>query len=75
MPDYRDKRPGALAHGPAKGSDIESVRRNCNEADARALHAEELSVARHRRHVSDRAAAHDGPTDQQETPPDSSPPT
>jgi hypothetical protein len=75
MPEYRDKRPGALAHGPAMGSDIERVRRNVDEADARRLRAEELSVARHRRQVSDRVAAHEESTGRQETASDSSPQT
>ena len=75
MPDYRDKRAGALAHGSAKGSDIERVRRDVHEADARSLHAEELSVADHRRRVSDRVAEHEGSISQQETAADSSPPT
>ena len=75
MPDYRDKRPGALAHGAAKGSDIERVRRAVDEADARSLHAEELSVARHRQRVSGRVAEHEEPMGQPETASDSSPPT
>ena len=56
MPDHRDKPASALAHGPAKGSDIERVRRHADEADARSVSAEEVSVARHRQRVSKRAA-------------------
>jgi hypothetical protein len=56
MPDHRDKPASALAHGPAKRSDIERARRDVDEADARSVRAEEVSVARHRQQVSDRAA-------------------
>jgi len=59
MPDHRDKPPSALAHGPAKCSDIERVRRDVDEADAHAVRAEEVSVARHRERVSGRAAEDD----------------
>jgi hypothetical protein len=55
MPDHRDKPASALAHGPAKLSDIERVRRDVEEADAQSLRAEEVSVARHRQRVSTRA--------------------
>jgi hypothetical protein len=56
MPDHRDRPASALAHGPAKCSDIEQVRRDVDEADAQSVHAEEVSVARHRQRVSSRAA-------------------
>lgn len=59
MPDHRDKPASALAHGPAKRTDIERVRRNVDEADARSVRAEEVSVARHRERVSSRAAEND----------------
>lgn len=55
MPDHRDKPASALAHGPAKCTDIERVRQNVDEADARSVRAEEVSVARHRERVSSRA--------------------
>ena len=56
MPDHRDKPASALAHGPAKRTDIERVRRDVDEADARSVRAEEVSVARHRERVSSRVA-------------------
>jgi hypothetical protein len=59
MPDHRDKPASALAHGPAKPSDIERVRRDVEEADAQSLHAEEVSVARHRKRVSARTTESD----------------
>jgi hypothetical protein len=59
MPDHRDKPASALAHGPAKSSDIERVRRDAEDADARSVSAEEASVARHRQRVSERAAEHE----------------
>jgi hypothetical protein len=48
-----------MAHGAAKCSDIERVRRDVDEADARSVHAEEASVARHRQRVASRVKEHD----------------
>jgi hypothetical protein len=45
-----------LAHGPAKPSDIERVRRDVDDAEARTVREEEVSVARHRERVSSRLA-------------------
>jgi hypothetical protein len=59
MPDHRDKPASALAHGPAKCSDIERVRRDADDADARSVRAEEDAIARHRQRVSKRAAEHE----------------
>ena len=59
MTDYRDKPPSALAHGPAKTSDIERCRRDVDEVAVRAVHEEEVSVARLRMRVSDRTADHE----------------
>ena len=59
MPDHRDKPANALAHGSAKCSDIERVRRDVDEVEARSLRAEELSVADHRRQVSRPVSEHD----------------
>jgi hypothetical protein len=58
MPDHRDKPPSALAHGPAKCSDIERVRRDVDDADARSVRAEELSLERHRQRVASRGREH-----------------
>jgi hypothetical protein len=57
MPDHQDKPASALAHGPAKCTDIERVRRDVEEVDARSVGAEEVSVERHRQRVSSRVAA------------------
>jgi hypothetical protein len=59
MPDHRDKPASAMAHGPAKRSDIERVRRDVNEADGRSVRAEEIAVASHRQRVAGRVAEHD----------------
>ena len=56
MPDHRDKPASAIAHGPAKPSDVERVRREIGEVDARSVEAEEVAVARHRERVSRRVA-------------------
>jgi hypothetical protein len=54
MPDHRDKPAGALAHGPTKCSDIERVRADVDEADARSIRTEEKSLERHRQRVAGR---------------------
>ena len=59
MPDHRDKPASAMAHGPTKVSDIERVRREVDEVDARAVRAEEIPVARHRERVAGRVAEHE----------------
>lgn len=59
MPDHRDKPANALAHGAAKSSDIERVRQDADEADARSVRAEEVSVAHHRQRVASRTAEHE----------------
>jgi hypothetical protein len=43
-----------MAHGPTKSSDIERVRRDVDEADARSMRAEEVLVARHWQRVARR---------------------
>jgi hypothetical protein len=60
MPDHRDKPASALARGSAKGSDIERVRRDVDDVDARSVRAEEIAVARSsltRRATADRRSA------------------
>ena len=59
MPDHRDKPANALAHGPAKSSDIERVRKDADVADARSVSADEVDVARRRQRVSERVAEHE----------------
>jgi hypothetical protein len=59
MPDRRDKPPSDLAHGPAKPSDIERVRRDVDAAETRVVNEEEASVARHRQRVDRRTAEHE----------------
>ena len=59
MPDHQDKPASAMAHGPAKRSDVERIRRDISEADARSVHAEEVAVARHRQRVASRDGEHE----------------
>lgn len=59
MPDHRDKSPSALAHGAAKTSDIERVRRDVDEVEARSVREQQVSAERHRLRVSDRAVERD----------------
>jgi hypothetical protein len=60
MPDHRDKPAGAMAHGPTTCSDIERVRKDVDEADARSVRAEEISLERHRQRVASRVREQSG---------------
>jgi hypothetical protein len=63
MPDHEERAPSALAHGAAKSSDIERVRRDVDDADGRVARDDQVSAARHRRQLRDREAKR-GPTAQ-----------
>jgi hypothetical protein len=54
---HEDRPAGALAHGPAKRSDIEDARRELGATEGRAASELEAAAARHRRHA---AATNDG---------------
>ena len=56
MPDHKERPPSALAHGAAKSSDIERVRRDVDDADARVARADQVSGARRRRRLRGREA-------------------
>jgi hypothetical protein len=58
MVSHRERSPGALAHGPAKSSDILRVRRDLGAAELRA--ARDLQAAA-RRHERDGARLVNGP--------------
>jgi hypothetical protein len=47
-----------MARGPAKCSDIERVREDVDEADARSIRAEEISLEKHRERVASRVQEH-----------------
>jgi hypothetical protein len=57
MPDNEERPPSALAHGAAKSSDIERVRRNVDKAEGRVTHDDQASTARRRRRLRGREAA------------------
>jgi hypothetical protein len=57
MPEHKDRPPTALAHGSAKSSDIERVRRDVDGAKLCVENAEQASAARGRRRRSRKAAA------------------
>jgi hypothetical protein len=49
MVSHRERPAGALAHGPAKGSDIVRVRRDLGVAELRAARQLQAAARRHRR--------------------------
>ena len=59
MPDHEERPPTALAHGAAKSSDIERVRRNVDEAEVRVTDDAQNSTERRRRRLRDREAQRD----------------
>jgi hypothetical protein len=56
MPDHQERSPSALAHGAAKSSDIERVRRDVVNVEVRVARDEQASAARRRRRLRDRDA-------------------
>jgi len=52
MVSHRERSPGALAHGPAKSSDIQRVRRDLAAAELRAARDLQAAARRHRREGS-----------------------
>jgi hypothetical protein len=49
MISHRERSPGALAHGPAKSTDIQRVRRDLGAAELKAAHELSAKARRHRR--------------------------
>jgi len=56
MPDHDERPPTALAHGAAKTTDIERVRRNVDQAEVRVTNDAQTSTARRRRQLRGREA-------------------
>ncbi len=46
MPDHEERPPSTLAHGPVKSGDIERVRRDVDQSEARVLHDKKITAAR-----------------------------
>ena len=55
MPDHEERPPSALAHGPVKSGDIERLRRDVNQSDARVAHDKKTSAARRERELRRKA--------------------
>jgi hypothetical protein len=49
---HRERSPGALAHGAAKSSDIQRVRRQLGAAELLTAHELQAAAARHRDHAA-----------------------
>ena len=46
MPDHEERPPSTLAHGAVKSGDIERVRRDVDQSEARVAHDKKLAAAR-----------------------------
>ena len=55
MPDHEERPPTALAHGAVKSDDIERVRRDVDESDARVAHNKKTAAARRERELRRKA--------------------
>ena len=51
MTDHAERPPSVLARGPVKSGDIERVRRDVDESDARVAHEKKTSAARREREL------------------------
>ena len=51
MSDHEERPPSALAHGPVKSGDIERVRRDVDQSDARVAHDKKTSAERREREL------------------------
>ena len=51
MTDHEERPPSALAHGAVKSGDIERVRRDVDQSDARVAHDKKTSAARREREL------------------------
>jgi multidrug resistance efflux pump len=49
VPDHEERPPTALAHGAVKSGDIERVRRDVDESEARVAQDQKMSAARKQR--------------------------
>jgi hypothetical protein len=52
MPDHEERAPTTLAHGVVKSGDIERVRRDVDQSEARVAHDKKLAAARKERELS-----------------------
>jgi hypothetical protein len=51
MPDHEERPPSTLAHGAVKSGDIERVRRDVDQSEARVAHDKKTSAARREREL------------------------
>ena len=49
MPDHEERPPSTLAHGAVKSGDIERVRRDVDQSEARVAHDKKIAAARKER--------------------------
>jgi hypothetical protein len=55
MPDHEERPASALAHGPVKTGDIERVRRDVDQSDARVAHDQKTFAAQREQELRRRA--------------------
>ena len=46
MPDHEERPPSTLAHGAVKSGDIERVRQDVDQSEARVAHAKKITAER-----------------------------
>jgi len=55
MPDHEERPPATLAHGPVKSDDIERVRRDVDDSEARVANDQKTSAVRKERELRRKA--------------------
>ena len=55
MPDHEERPPTALAHGPVKSDDIERLRRDVDQSDARVARNKKTAAVRRERELRRKA--------------------
>jgi hypothetical protein len=55
MPDHEERPPTTLAHGPVKSGDVERVRRDVDQSEARVAQDRKKSAARKERELRRKA--------------------
>ena len=59
MPDHEERPPSTLAHGAVKSGDIERVRRDVDQSEARVVHDTKITAARKEHELRRKDASED----------------
>ena len=57
MPEHKERPPSTMAHGAVKSGDIERVRRDVDQSEARVAHDKKITAARKEQELRRRYAS------------------